>query len=198
MLRLKHIGLAATLCLFGADPLLADDNSLYREAAPKDASFVRFIGFKAGEPAEFAKKSFEIAAQDEDAYLPVSAALLDGVEAGQFVSVVKTSDAGAVIIDEGARDSRSKVFLFLVNATQTTLDLRLADGSAVVVDGIASGLSGQRGVNPLAVELGVFESGLNTPIAVFDVKLQRGQNVSFIADETGVRLVQNRFGAVSK
>lgn len=176
----------------------ANDSSLYAEAAPADASFVRFIGFVPGQTAQFAGKEFVINAEDALAYIPVSSALLDDVAPGSFVTVARTDAGDALIIPEAPRNDAARVHLLLVNSTGKVLELRLADGSATVIENVESASAGVRAVNPVAIALGVFEQGHDAPLATFDVSLKRGQNISFIADGTSVRLVENRFGLVAK
>ena len=190
--------LTAALCLFLSIQAKADDTSLYAEATPDDASFVRFVGFEGETAAAFAGKIFQLSNEDHAAYVPVSSSLLSGTPSGSYVTVLRSQNGHDLIITEGARDARSKVFLFLVNGTKTPLDLRLADNSATVIDAIGYGQAGQRGVNPLSVKLGVFADGEQTPLETFDVTLKRGQNISFVADNSGVRLVENHFGPVAK
>ncbi len=173
------------------------DNSLYAEAAPDDASFVRFLGFDGSVAPEFGGKSFLVSEEDATAYIPVSSALLRDIPSGLFATVVHGADGHHTTIIEGPRDVTSKVHLFLVNASGRALDLRLADNSATVIDAVQTGSAGQRGVNPVAVKLGVFEDDADTPLAQFDVTLKRGQNISFIVDQTGIRMIENRFGAVA-
>jgi hypothetical protein len=86
----------------------------------------------------------------------------------------------------------------LINTTQQPLELRLADNSATVIEAVPSGESGQRGVNPVSVSLGVFAQGADNPLGAFDVQLQRGQNLSFVATEQGIELIENSFGPVAK
>ena len=189
--------LTATAGLLLAAQAYADDTSLYAETPPEDAAFVRFIGFEGTETAQFSGRDFDLRNVDENAYLPVSVSTLNGVAAGSFLSVLKDQDQTKVI-EEAARDTRAKVHLFLVNGTDTPLDLRLADNTATVLDGIETGLSGTRAVNPVSVSLGVFPDKGTAPIAVFDVTLKRGQNVSFVADASGVQMIENTFGPVIK
>jgi hypothetical protein len=114
------------------------------------------------------------------------------------MSVLQAKDGVQSIIIEGPRTRQSKVALLLVNGTEKQLELRLADGSALVIENVSPKSAGQRGVNPVAIALGVFESGATQPIATFDVVLRRGQNVSFVADQTGVRMIENQFAEVAK
>ena len=177
---------------------LATDTSLYAEAPPADASFVRFAGFGAEASAEFAGKTFTLNSDEELAYTPVSTAALKGVEPGSYVTVVKSKNGGFHAIPESPRAEASKVSLYLVNATNQALELRLADGSVTVIGDVDPMSSGIRAVNPVAISFGVFQHGDDAPLATFDVSLRRGQNITFLADQTGVRLVENRFGPVAK
>jgi len=192
------VSTAALLLSSFASMAQASENSLYAEAAPDDASFVRFIGFKDEPSMTFAGKAFDLSENEGHAYVPVSSALLKDVEVGSFVSLIKQPDGAVETIYEGPRKARSKVFLFLVNGSDTALELRLADGSATVLADVAPNSAEQRGVNPVSVSLGVFPANETTPMAVFDVALKRGQNISFIADKRGVQLVENRFSQVAK
>lgn len=176
----------------------ANDTSLYAEPAPADASFIRFAGFEDAQTARFAGKSFDLPASDDLAYIPVSSALLDGVAPGSFLTVVRQADGTHKTIPENRRDDAARVYLFLLNTTDQPLDLRLADGSAVVIADVAASTSGARAVNPVAIALGVFTQGAKAPLATFDVALKRGQNLSFIAGPSGVRLVENHFGPVAR
>ena len=136
-------------------------------------------------------------ADNANAYIPVSSAGLNGVSAGSYITVLHNSGV-AKTITEAARDNKSKVHLFLVNGTTDALELRLADGSVPVIEDVTSMASGARAVNPVKIALGVFQEGADTPIAVFDVTMKRGHNLSFVADAEGVQLIENRFGAVAR
>lgn len=192
----KTITIAAWLS--GSAQAFATDTSLYAEALPDDVSFVRFIGFEDGTKQDFAGKEFSIETDTNGVYIPVSSALLDATPAGSFASILRAPDGSRQVVQEGPRNTQSKVFLFLVNASGQVIDLRLADNSAPVIGGVSPGQAQQRGVNPVKVALGVFEQGSKTPLATFDVTLKRGQNLSFVADTNGVQLLKNRFGALVK
>lgn len=176
----------------------ATDASLYAEAPPDDASFVRFVGFGSNDEMKFGGKSFSPNAGEKLAYTPVSTAALTGVKPGSYVTVIRSKDGAHHTIPEGPRADVAKVSLYLVNATDQALDLRLADGSVTIINDVAPMASGLRAVNPVAISFGVFQEGDDAPLATFDVSLRRGQNITFLADHKGVRLVENRFGAVAK
>ena len=198
---MKNISLLAKLLatyLLTTNPVFADDNSLYAEAFPNDVSFVRFVGFDGKNSAIFSGFKFDLTAEAADKYIPVSAAQLSDVDAGTYTSILRTADGTFQTIDEAKRSRQSKVSLFLVNGTKAALELRLADGSVGVIEDVDPATSGLREVNPVAINLGVFKKGQSTSLATFDVVLQRGQNISFIADVNGVRLVENEFAPLAK
>jgi hypothetical protein len=178
--------------------VLAADTSLYAEAAPSDASFVRFIGFDDQDHATFAGFDFSLKGDKAAKYIPVSASLLQDTAPGRFISVLRAADGALQTIPEAPRTRRSKVALFLVNGTEMELELRLADGSVAVIEDVEPATAGQREVNPVSIALGVFERGSTTPLARFDVTMKRGQNLSFIADHAGIRLIENQFAEVAK
>jgi hypothetical protein len=174
-----------------------NDTALYAEPAPKDASFLRFVGFDS-DTVQFAGKTFDLIEAEKNNYIPVSSSLLENGIAGAYITVSQNPDGTITTIAEGQRNDPSKVFLVLVNASDQPLELRLADGSVAVIKDVATNTSNLRGVNPVAIKLGVFAMDAETPIATFDVALQRGQNITFLADSSGVQLIENRFGAVSQ
>lgn len=173
---------------------LAEASGLYPEPPPADAAFVRFLGFDSDSIHLFAGKSFDLNDTQPEAYLPVSASQLDGVQAGAFVSVVRRNDGSFTAITEQQRNDPAKVFLILLNASDQTLDLKLADGSVTVLKNVVVGSAALRPVNPIKIDLGVFSGSLLQPLATFDVALRRGQNITFFASDTTVRLIENRFG----
>lgn len=181
--------------VFLAAPLLhANEAALYPDPPPKDASFVRFLGFEADEIARFAGKHFKLKHEDQQAYLPVSASALDDIPAGAFYTVVKRPGGATSVIAEPPRGDATQVYLLVVNASEQALDLKLADGSVPVILDVASMTSRLRPVNPVKIGLGVFIANSSDLLARFDVALRRGQNLTFFVDDNGVRLIENRFG----
>ncbi|WP_300020099.1 alginate O-acetyltransferase AlgF [uncultured Roseobacter sp.] len=195
---IRHLSLAFCLsAAFLPGGVAASDTSLYAEPAPEDASFIRFAGFNDVQTAHFAGKSFDLSDTDDMAYVPVSSAALNGIAPGSFLTVVQQPDGRHAVIPEDSRDAAARVYLFLLNATDDVLELRTADGAAPVIEGVTPLTSGARAVNPVAIALGVFAKGDATALATFDVTLKRGQNLSFIAEASGIRLVENHFGPVA-
>lgn len=197
---MKRFPLITTLCaacLTTCTSAFASDNSLYAEALPADASFVRFVGFDGQDSAAFAGFTFDLAADDAGKYIPVSAANLNNIAPGSYTSILRAADGSVQTIIEADRGRQSKVALVLVNGTDAPLALRLADGSVPVIENVDPTTSGIREVNPVAITLGVFGTDQSTPLATFDVALRRGQNISFVADETGIRLIENQFAPLA-
>lgn len=172
------------------------DTGLYPEAAPADASFLRFVGFERGEPIHFAGKSFVTPKAEGAAYVPVSAALLQGIQPGAFLTVVKDSSGQLRTIPEAAARDPGKVHLFLINTTPQDLTLRVAGSETAVIQGVSAMQSGTRAVNPVSIGLSVVAEGVSDPLQTFQVDLQRGQNLSFLATPSGVQLIEHRFGPV--
>ena len=198
---MKRFSLIAALCVAYTNtcaPAFANDTSLYAQALPADASFVRFVGFDTQDTATFAGFTFDLVADDAGKYIPVSAAMLNNIASGSYTSILRASDGTLQIINEGARSRQSKVALLLVNGTDAALELRLGDGSVAVIENVDPAMSALREVNPVAITLGVFKVGQDTPLATFDVALRRGQNLSFVADDNGVRLIENQFAPLAK
>ncbi|KAB7610143.1 hypothetical protein F9L33_14710 [Amylibacter sp. SFDW26] len=189
------ITICCVLTLVTPFKALANDEALYAAAPPSDASFVRFIGFDADEAVQFAGKAFRMRADEAGAYVPVSSSRLDNVPMGSFYSLLKKADSSVVVIQEEAPGDPAKVTLTLLNGSDQPLTLGVADGSMNVISNIATSSSGQRAVNPIAIELGVFNAKDKSLMAKFDVALRRGQNVTFFADASGVRMIEDRFGA---
>ncbi|KAJ04628.1 alginate O-acetyltransferase AlgF [Sulfitobacter mediterraneus] len=198
MITFNAKALTIAAALVAGTPAMAQDNSLYAEAAPDDAAFVRFVGFQDADSAVFAGRSFDLSDTASGAYIPVSSAEMTNVAAGEFQTVLRKADGTIVSIAEAARDRQTKVFLFLINATEQPLDLRLADNSATVIKSVGFGASNQRSVNPVSVSLGVFPEGSDAALGTFDVELRRGQNLSFVATDQGVALIEHSFGSVAK
>lgn len=173
------------------------DTALYDDPAPADASFVRFVGFH-DRSTMFAGKVFSLPAENKAHYIPVSAAQLDGVAPGRYITVVNRPGNAPSVIEEAPRDDATRVHLFVINTSDTAVSLRTEDGATAVIDDIAPGVSGTRAVNPIAIILGVFAKGDTTPLATFDLSLRRGQNLSFLARPAGVELIENRFAPVAE
>ena len=185
----------ALLCTFGAAQA---DTGLYPDAAPPDASFLRFVGFDSKEPVVFAGKHFDLSASEGTPYVPVSAALLDGVSPGAYLTVVQGANGQVQTIHESTARDPARVHLFLVNTTNHDLDLRVTGSETKVIEGIAPMQSGTRAVNPVRIGLSVADTESANPVQSFQIDLRRGQNLSFLATPEGVKLIEHRFAPVAR
>ncbi len=183
------------LCsLFLAGPGAAQEQTeavLYDRPLPQDAVFLRWLGSKAM-PQELRLAMLPPASTD---FHPLSATHLEGATAGHYYSVVPGPAGQPRLIAEPQRGKKSKVHLILLNASPQPVRLVLAGKQAEVVKRTDAFASGGRMVNPVAAELAVLSDD-GQQIGVVSVALRRGQNVTVLVDSEGVRLVENRFGAV--
>ncbi len=185
----KFTSIAALGIFLTANAGQAADNELYAAPPPADAAFLRWI-----EPGQ-APEVFGVASlgAEGDVFHPVSASVTDGAEAGVYYTAARAADGSVVVIEEPARADRSKVLLTLLNLTETPVRLVLAEQNVDVIDTTPANDAGARAVNPVAATLTIVTAD-NTPLGSFDVKLRRGQNVTFVARPDGAALIENRFG----
>lgn len=168
-----------------------EENALYGAALPVDAVFVRHIG-AAGFPVHVLGRSFAPGDFDATAYTAVAAEVLEGAVAGSFYTIL-TDGGESHLIQEPGRNDRSRVHLFLLNASGADARLVVAHGGPEVIANVPKGEIETRSVNPLAVELSVETVAGATD---FDVVLRRGVNVTFLVEDGAVRLIEHRFGPV--
>ena len=165
--------------------------ALYDRPLPEDAVFLRWLGSK-GTPPELRLGALPPASSE---FHPLSAHYLKGATAGHYYSVVDGPDGQARLIAEPQRGKKSKVHLILMNASPQPVRLVLAGKQVEVVKRTDAFASGGRMVNPVAADLEVLTDD-DQPLGAVSVALRRGQNVTVLVDSDGVRLVENRFGAV--
>ena len=182
--RLTALGIILT-----ANAAQAADNELYADAPPDDAAFLRWIG--PGQAPEVLGVA-NLGAQG-DVFHPVSVSLTNGAEAGAYYTAARAEEGAIVVIKEPARADRSKVLLTLLNLTETPVRLVLAEQNVSVIDTTSANDAGARAVNPVAATLTIVTADNNT-LGSFDLKLRRGQNVTFVARPDGAALIENRFG----
>lgn len=187
----------APLLTIGSVAIASD--ALYPDAAPDDAVFVRVMAQESGEAPssfQFGGRTLSIPTDAHNTYLAVSAATLEGVEPGSFHTVVSALNGPAHVISEPARNSASKVHLFLVNASAEPVRLVLSGRDAEVIAPVASGESNSRAVNPVSATLAIERLSDSAILGTFDVTLARGQNQTFLVNGEKATRVANRFGPV--
>ncbi|MEM6385672.1 MAG: alginate O-acetyltransferase AlgF [Pseudomonadota bacterium] len=185
----EFTSIAALGIILTANTVQAADNELYAAPPPDDAAFLRWI--ELGQAPEV----FGVASlgAEGDVFHPVSASLTDGAEAGVFYTAARAADGAVVVIEEPARADRSKVLLTLLNLTDVPVRLVLAEQNVDVIETTPANDAGARAVNPVAATLTIVTQD-NATLGSFDVKLRRGQNVTFVARPDGAALIENRFG----
>lgn len=166
---------------------LADDegvDALYDAALPDDAAFVRFLSFGQNEsPDVFGIEVLPAAMQSQD-YIVVRADQYDGLDAGQFLTVIPARNRSALIYEDAKRERR-KVLVSLVNLNESdNISLQTSKGEVFLVQPLEALQVGHRLVNPVSVSLAVFDgvTVLGTP---FDVQLRRGQDLTIIVKPDG-------------
>lgn len=175
----------------------ADEAALYDAPAPADAVFVRMLsGFgSASDTLNFGGSVFSLPDGAKDTYVAISASVLQGKTPGTYYSVI-SDDQGGMVVKEPDRETASKVHLFLINAGTDPVRLILPENGAEVVGPVQAGAVDSRAVNPVSASLAVERVSDGQIIGHFDVKLSRGQNLSFVAGPEMARLVKNTFGPV--
>ena len=187
------IGLALAAC---ATTALGDDSALYAEALPDDAVFVRALSPDGPDALAVALggRTLHLDPNEAGAYSAVSAAHLDGIRPGSFFSVVSTHDGTDLLISEPPRKARDKVHLILINAGADPVRLVVPDHAMEVVAPVKHGEAGSRPVNPVAAKLAVERVSDAVVLAEFDLRLSRGQNLTFFARDGDAQLIENSFG----
>ena len=174
----------------------AAQDSLYPEAPPDDAVFVRWLGSDDATSVPVFGQELRAEPEFGTAYIAISASELSGAEAGVFVTVVSEIGGHAHVINEPPRQDASKVQLLLLNTSADPVRLIAQGPGAEVIAPVATGDAGIRSVNPVAVTLAVERVGDGKVLGSFDLRLSRGRNLTFLALGDGAELIENSFGPV--
>lgn len=175
------------------------DDALYDEAAPADAVFVRVLSEHSDteKPVSFAGFELPATADRRDTYFAISAANLNGLDAGAYYSVA-AGETGAVTIEEPNRETAAKVHLIMLNTGTEAVRLIVPGKDMEVLAALKPGQASSRAVNPIAVNLAVERISDGTILGEFDVRLARGRNLTFVAGSSSARMIENTFGPVLK
>jgi alginate O-acetyltransferase complex protein AlgF len=177
------------LALLGLTTFAANAG-LYPPAAPPGSAFIRvFNGTnQARIPAQVGDKNLgDVSALDASAYVflaPGSYPLKAG-SASQNVTLqgahcytAAVENDGVHLFDQDCFNSQLKASVSLYNLLDGTfLSLKTADGNTAVVDGVAANAAGHREVNPVKVNLTVF-NGASKVADAKPVALERGKAFS--------------------
>ncbi len=188
MFRSLIVLIAGLLFLAAPAPLQAD-GALYGAAVPEDAVFVRQFG--AENSLRLFGRTFDINDLPTETFAAISASKLNGAVPGTYYSAVNS----ASVIAEPAREKDGKVHMVLVNASNAPARLVIEANGAEVITWTDPGQAASRAVNPVSVAL-LVEAAEASPS--FEVKLRRGQNISILVTDNGIRVVPDVFGPVIK
>lgn len=178
-------------------PALADD-ALYDEAPPPDAVFIRSFLPTAPSNAVDGIPPFAVTSivENDARYSALSAAEFSLPDSGGYYALMADADGAPRLVQEPARDDRSKVHLILLNALGEDVRVVAPEHGAEVVAPTAPYSSSGRAVNPITVTLAVENVATGEQLEAFDLRLRRNQNLTFFVGPDGVELVENAFGPV--
>ena len=129
-------------------------------------------------------------------YAAISASELPHATAGAFLSVVTSPDGQTRAISEPPRDDATKVHLILLNLGSAPARIIVQEAGTEVVAPVASDGAGLRAVNPVSVALAVERVSDGAILGSFDLRLSRGQDLTFVARADGAEVIENSFGPV--
>lgn len=190
--------LAAALLISLAGQAAVAEDVLYVDTPPDDAIFVRSF-IDAGEARDTAGlPGFAVGAIAESgaAFSSLSAAEFGFSEAGGFFALL-ADGAGAVhLVPEPARADRAKVYLTVLNASDADIRLVEPTQGIEVVAPTPPLSAATRAVNPVDVRLAVESVATGEALGSFDIRLRRGQNVTFLVRADKVELIEDAYGPV--
>jgi len=156
---------------------------LYAAAAPANSAFIRVYNntANAGLPVQIgaaAQPALMAYSASDYQFLPPGQVLVKAGAHQKTMSLVANHYYTAVVSREGLAPyelsgvlNRLKAMVAIFNLMPaTTLSLKTADGKASVFEGVAPGLAAQREINPLKLNLAVFDNatliGSAPPVAL--------------------------------
>ncbi len=201
--------LAFVVVAFGAGQSRAQDEGLYDPVAPEGSAFVRLINAgtadQAAKPEIRGKAYNEVGHNKAGAYVPVkegqadiavgAAKASETLESGAYYTAVLKGETLTVLKDEALKD-QSKAIIGFYNLTGKKLSLKTADGKIEVVPAVEPGKAGYREINPLAVQLAVFDGDTKTA-DVPNVELKRNAATGVMAKEDKDKVEAVQFQATT-
>jgi hypothetical protein len=172
-------------------PFANAESTLYATPPPDDAAFVRWLDASASYEA-FGYKFANVERPTDFRFFPASGA--EGATPGGYYSRVTAADGTIMLVEEPGRSDPTKVHIVLVNATNGPARLVVADQDAVVIDATELNAAGIRGVNPVTAALAVQSADGAVEYGRVEVTLRRGQDITIVARDGGVELIEDRFG----
>ncbi|MHA6494145.1 alginate O-acetyltransferase AlgF [Pseudomonas borbori] len=183
----------------GALQVHADEAALYGPSAPKGSAFVRAFNASNSEVsvtvgntdlddiAPLASSDFSFlpagsySAQVGSSTLPVK------LDADSYYTLVSQPGTAPKLVEEAPFNNKRKALLRVQNLSDSTLSLKTADGKAAVVDAVKPDSNGEREVNPLKVNLALFD-GDKKISDLQPVTLARGEVVCLYITGSGDKL----------
>lgn len=186
----------AAFSFLAALPAAAQE-ALYDAPPPPDAVFVRWLGGgHSGGSHSFQGAGLPDGTVKPGAYAAISAALLDGAQAGDFFTVLSPSGGSPVVVAEPPRPDRAKVHLLLISCEADPVVLEVPGRDLTVIAATPAFTAASRAVNPVATPLAVRNTVTGDVLGRFDVQLSRGRNLTFLACGGTAALVEHRFHGI--
>ena len=195
----KALTLAAGLSLASMQAFAGADAALYGPTAPKGSTFVRLYN-AASAPAAASVGNTQIKqvgaqASSDFSFLPGGdyTAQVGGksvpvkLAADKYYTLVNNNGGNPQLIEEPPFKNKQKALVRVQNLTDQALTLKTADGKTEVVQSVAAKGRGEREINPVKVNLALFEGdkkvGDLKPVA-----LERGEAAVLYVTGSGSNL----------
>ncbi|AXM96392.1 alginate O-acetyltransferase AlgF [Pseudomonas plecoglossicida] len=182
----KALTLAAGLSLASMQAFAGADAALYGPSAPKGSTFVRLYN-AASAPAAASVGNTQIKqvgaqASSDFSFLPGGDynAQVGGksvpvkLAADKYYTLVNNNGGNPQLIEEPPFKNKQKALVRVQNLTDQALTLKTADGKTEVVQSVAANGRGEREINPVKVNLALFE-GNKKVSDLKPVALERGE-----------------------
>jgi alginate O-acetyltransferase complex protein AlgF len=197
----RHISIAVITGIFAvlfSSSAFAQSGSLYGLSLDESAILVRVANLRSEGAASLRLGSSRLIAQepgDVTAYLAVAADLyilryqgenLEFIPRQGTIYTIVAGDSDLILLEDQAHDDplRCQLYVYVQTAagvTGTPLSLKTADGSTALLENIAPGSSAAIAVNPVAIELALFDDTGRKVSADFDPMMARGASIAIAA-----------------
>ncbi|WP_286913816.1 MULTISPECIES: alginate O-acetyltransferase AlgF [unclassified Pseudomonas] len=195
----KALTLAAGLSLASLQAFAGADAALYGPTAPKGSTFVRLYN-AASAPAAASVGNTQIKqvgaqASSDFSFLPGGdyTAQVGGksvpvkLAADKYYTLVNNNGGNPQLIEEPPFKNKQKALVRVQNLSDQALTLKTADGKTDVVQSVAAKGRGEREINPVKVNLALFE-GNKKVSDLKPVALERGEAAVLYVTGSGSKL----------
>ncbi|MDZ3995506.1 alginate O-acetyltransferase AlgF [Pseudomonas sp. Teo4] len=182
----KALTLAAGLSLASMQAFAGADAALYGPTAPKGSTFVRLFNASSAPTAATVGntqiKQVGAQASSDFSFLPGGdyTAQVGGksvpvkLAADKYYTLVNNAAGNPQLIEEPPFKNKQKALVRVQNLSDQALTLKTADGKTAVVQSVAAKGRGEREINPVKVNLALFE-GDKKVSDLKPVALERGE-----------------------